>query len=245
MRAGDAERLHAEVASVLDWWTVAGVAHDVGEEPRDWLKPVTPAAAAPSDAREPDPAVVTAALPATLEAFLPYLAGDGDAALLGPPARRVAPSGDPAAGLMILIDLPEGEDADAGRFMSGPAGRLLDRMLAAIGRTRETVWLAPLLPARPAGARIDAAALPALVALARHHVTLVAPKTLLLMGECATRGLTGMTQPQARGAMHPIDFGGTTVSTVATFGPSVLLAAPAMKRGAWSDLQLLLEGEQA
>lgn len=243
MRAGDLESLHAEVASVLDWWAVAGVTHDVGEEPRDWLAPVR-LAAAPVDA----PAIamqVADALPATLDAFVGWLAAEADPALLGPPARRVLPSGNATADLMVLIDLPEGEDVEAGRFMAGPAGKLLDRMLAAIGRTRDTIWLAPLLPARPAGGRIDAGSLPALAELTRHHVALVAPKRLLLMGECATRCLTGLNQPQARGRTHVLDFNHLSIMTVATFGPTTLLAAPAMKRGAWADLQILLEGEQS
>ena len=54
-----------------------------------------------------------------------------------PPRRGSAPAGDPASGLMILTDMPSAEDARPAS-VSGEAGALFDRMLAAIGRGRET-----------------------------------------------------------------------------------------------------------
>lgn len=239
MRAGDGERLHAEVASVLDWWILAGVDMAVAEDARDWLKPVAAPAAAPQATETAPAPVPQPAFPETLDSFLHWLAEHDDDALLGPRARRVAPEGDPNAGLMILIDMPGQEDADEGRLLSGPAGRLLDRMLAAIGTGRDRAWIAPLSPARPAGGRIDAQHLSALAKVARHHIALVEPRRLILLGAPAAEAMLGIGHAEARGKSHEINH----IPTIATFTPHVLLGAPAMKAGAWADLRPMLKGE--
>ncbi|MBU3079011.1 uracil-DNA glycosylase [Sphingomonas quercus] len=238
MRAGDGERLHAEVASVLDWWVLAGVDMAVAEDARDWLRPIAPPPAAAEV-----PAVEAAAQPAlpdTLDGFVQWLAGHDDDALLGPRLRRVAPEGDATAALMILVDMPGQEDAEEGRLLSGAAGRLLDRMLAAIGAARDGTWLAPLSPARPAGGRIAAQHLAPLAAMARHQLALVKPDRLILFGAQAAEAMLGLGHADARGRLHNIN----GIPTIATFNPQVLLGAPAMKAGAWADLRLMLKGEQ-
>ncbi len=209
---------------------MAGVDLAVGERPRNWLRP------APSPVEVLDVAP-SDTLPETLDAFIAWLATGGDAALLGPIAQRVAPAGDRAAALMILADMPGVEDAPAGRLFDGPVAPLFERMLAAIGTTREAVWLAPLFPARPAGGA-DATRVSALAEIARRHVALVRPRRLLLMGKCAGEAMLG--DVPARGSVHRLDFAGTAVATVATFGPAALLDSATLKPAAWADLRLLM-----
>ena len=54
--------------------------------------------------------------------------------------------------------MPDADDVAAGMLLSGQVGILFDRMLAAIGQSRDTIYLAPLCPGCPPGARIDDAA---------------------------------------------------------------------------------------
>ncbi|TVV75610.1 uracil-DNA glycosylase family protein, partial [Sphingomonas solaris] len=117
---------------------------------------------------------------------------------------------------------------------------LLDRMLAAIGRDRASVYLASLLPARPVGGRIDPAVAAPALALAKRHVALAAPRLLLLCGDDATRALLGSGVAAARGRIHDLNHDGVKVRAVATFHPCRLLEHPMQKAGAWQDLQLLL-----
>jgi uracil-DNA glycosylase len=213
-------------ASALDWWQQAGVDVIVGETPRDWLNPKAKTAAAPA---EPAPI----ALPDTLEALLDWLATSADLPLATPSAPRAAPAGDPASGLMIFVDMP----ATDGALLAGEAGALFDKMLGAIGRGRETIWLAPLSPVRTPTGAIDDRAAARLADIARRHIGLVAPRAVLLFGDICGKALVGAPVAGARGRWH--ELGG--IKTLVTIRPEKLLTQPALKALAWADLQMLME----
>ena len=78
-------------------------------------------------------------------------------------------------------------------------------MLAAIGRSRETIYLAPFSPIRPPAGRIDPAGVRMLAEIARHHIGLAAPKALLLFGDTCARALLGMPMTAARGRWHELE----------------------------------------
>ena len=222
-------------ASALKWWQDAGVDTIVGETPRDWL---APAAAAPAVA----PAAAPEALPDTLEAFQAWwLAGD---LAFAPLAGRVGPAGDPGSGLMVLIDMPSAADVAAGVLLSGEAGALFDRMMAAIGRGRDSLYLASLSPARTAAGALDAAAAKRAAEIGRHHVGLVRPGALLLFGDACAKALLGGSVAQARGKWHELETPTGKISTLVTIRPEKLVSQPGLKKLAWDDLQMLREGPQ-
>lgn len=228
-----------DVLSALRWWQDAGVDMLVDETPRDWLRPAEKAPPVAS----PPPSVIDdspSALPATLEAFCAWLATTDS--LPGEISARLAPAGDPAAGLMLLADIPDPADARAAMLVSGEIGRLFDRMLAAIGRDRASIYLATMAPARPAGGRTDAATVAQLIRSARHHVMLAEPRLLVLLGEAASRAMLGIELAEARGRVHMLDHEGGSVPAVATFHPRFLIQHPALKADAWQDLRLVLQG---
>lgn len=257
----------AEIASLMGWWEDAGLDVLVDEAPRDWLvraetpaarpvaasvqpaaqpfsqsapasAPAAPAARAEAPAR-PAPAPVAAGLPDTLAGFQSWLATSDAIAM--PLSARVAPSGDPATGLMVLVDLPEAEDRAAARLLSGPAGDLFDKMLSAMGRDRSALYLSAMAPGRPSGGFVDREQGTLFARLARHHVTLAKPRALLLMGEQPSRTFLNLGFVEARGQVHEITLPGGPVSAVATFHPRTLLQHPQQKRRAWEDLQLLMK----
>ena len=216
--------------SALDWWQEAGVDMIVGETPRDWLNPK--AKAAPMEAAPPP-----AALPDTLQGFHDWLAASADLPFAAPSVRRELPAGDPDSGLMVLVDMPSPE----GGLIAGEAGALFDRMLVAIGRSRETIYLASLSPIRTPTGNIDAASAARLADIARHHIGLVAPATLLLFGDICGKALLGAPVATARGQWHEIPTEQGPVKTLVTIKPEKLAAMPGMKKLAWADLQLLME----
>ena len=223
-------------ASALSWWQEAGVDTLVDETPRDWLNPKAAPPAAPQAAPAP-----TEAMPDSLEAFTAWLAETDTLPFASGSAPRLAPAGDPGAGLMMLADMPGADDAAAGRLFTGEVGGLFERMLTAIGRSRETIYLAAFSPIRPAVGRIDAEGVAALAGIARHHIGLAAPRALLLFGDACARALLGEPMTAARGRWHVLDTPAGPVKTLVTIRPQELLSQPKLKTHAWADLQLLME----
>jgi DNA polymerase len=233
----------AAVASALEWWRDAGIDTLADETPRDWFAaPAPPPQAQTRVVRtdSPAPESVAVPLPGTLDAFLAWRAGPDapEADLSGP---RFAAQGDPASDLMILVDMPDREDA---RLLDGVTGRLFDRMLAAIGHSRDSVYIASVCTARPLAGRIAPEIENRLAEIARHHVALAAPKRVLLMGNAPSRALLAADAARARGSLRLVnlDLGNTsvTVEAVASFHPRLLLERPAQKAEAWKDLQMLV-----
>lgn len=227
------------LTSALEWWQDAGVDMLVDEEARDWLAKPVPRTTTAAPAAVAQPAAE--ALPETLEAFLAWRMGN-DAPEAGWLTPRIGPSGPDDAEYVVLTDLPEATDTE--RLMDGPEGRLLDRMLAAIGLSRDTVYLAPLAFARPLTGRIPPEDEAQLFGLARHHLTLLGPKRLLLLGQAASRVLPGADGGADATSLHDINLFGADTRVVASPHPRLLMERPAAKREAWKQLLLLSRGTE-
>ncbi|HEY1604145.1 MAG TPA: uracil-DNA glycosylase [Allosphingosinicella sp.] len=244
----------AAAASALTWWADAGVDTLIDEAPHDWLRP-KPKAPTPSPQRGegcgverrsiPDspaaapPAQAEDSLPDQLDLFQAWLRDSDRLPFVAPSALRVCPSGDPASGLMMLIDMPSGEDCAAGTLLSGEIGRLFDRMLAAIGRDRDSVYLAALSCLRSPTGSFTSETAKQCALLARHQIGLVGPRALLLFGDAAAKALLGLSVAQARGRWHEIATHRGPIRALVTISPKQLLDAPRLKRLAWEDLQML------
>lgn len=221
-------------ASALDWWHDAGVDTLVDDLPHDWLTGTF----APIDIVETVPVAYT--LPATLDAFLTWRTGTA-APESGWSGVMIAASGPATADLMVLVDCPERDDREA--MMSGATGRLFDRMLTAIGRSRADIHLTAVCAARPTGGQMPRETQARLGEIARHHVALVAPKRLLVIGDAASRAVLSTELTEARGRLQCFSHnGGKRTDVVASFHPRFLLDKPAAKAEAWKDLQLLIGG---
>lgn len=232
MRVEEITKIEAE--SLVAWWREAGVDSLVGDEPFDWLAREAPVVARTATPAPPPPA----ALPATLDAFQAWLAAGVDLPDTRWGPRRIAPAGDPASGLMVVVDQPEPGDAD--QLFAGDVGRLFDRMLAAVGRDRGSVYLASLAAVRAPGGLVDPESGARLAEIMRHHIGLAAPRRVLLMGNAASRALCGMDLRDARGAIRQINTPAGKVEAVATYAPRLLFQQPAAKAEAWKDLRLFV-----
>jgi DNA polymerase len=243
----------ADAVSVLRWWSDAGVDVLVADQPRDWLRPapapepaafVAPVALASPGAPVPAPQEPAEELPGQLDMFRAYLASSDRLSFASPSAPRVCPAGDPASGLMIVADMPSAEDCGTGTLISGEAGRLFDRMLAAIGRDRASVYLAALSCLRSPDGRLASDSARSCAGLARHHIGLAAPKAVLLLGDACSKALLGLPMAQARGRWHEIATHSGPVKALVTIPPATLLTLPSAKAHAWADLQMLIEEVQ-
>ena len=233
----------ALAASILDWWHDAGVDLLVEDEPRDWSAPESIRAPRVMPGQAPAAALPVAptatALPDTLEAFLAWRLSDA-----APEATwdgiSLTATGPAKAALMVLVDCPDRDDGDAGQILSGAPGRLFDRMLAAMGLSRETVHIASVCARRPIAGRTPAGLEGRLAEIALHHVGLVAPRGLLLLGNAASRAVLGTELTDARGHSHVIDHKSGKTNVVATFHPRFLIEKPMAKAESWKDLQRVM-----
>ena len=138
--------------------------------------------------------------------------------------------------LLIITDTPSAEDDLSGLPMSGEPGQLLDKMLGAIGLSRDAVHLSLLTrchaPEPPEKTAVDAC-LPFLL----KEIMLVAPKVICAMGVLTAQKLLHTAKPlsQLRGRFH--DFQG--IPLMPTFSPEFLLKNPEMKKATWLDLQMI------
>lgn len=149
--------------------------------------------------------------------------------------------GNPTAKIMIIGEAPGAQEDRQGKPFVGPAGQLLDRMLAAIGLDRGNVYITNLLYWRPPGNRNPtpgeiAACLPFL----ERQVEILQPKLLLLVGGMSAKTLLnrseGILKLRGRWADYHHPRLSRPIPALPTLHPAYLLRQPAQKREAWRDL---------
>ena len=257
----------AEAAEALRWWREAGVDLALDETPHDhFAESAAPTArhAPPPDAAPPlqagEPPRPAPALTATpdeaqrsareaaaaalsleeLRAALERFQGCG---LKATATQLVFADGAPEARIMLVGEAPGGDEDRIGRPFVGRAGQLLDRMLAAIGLDRRSVYIANVVPWRPPGNRTPtpqetAVCLP----FVRRQIALVGPRILVCLGGSATQTLLGVKEgiTRTRGVWREYQSDdGAGIATLPMFHPAYLLRQPAAKRQAWADLRKL------
>ncbi|WP_312402562.1 uracil-DNA glycosylase [Rhizobium sp.] len=156
-------------------------------------------------------------------------------------------SGDPSSGIAIIGPMPNADDDGDGAPFSGRAGDLLDRMLAAIGLSRDGVLMTNVIPWRPPGNRMPSAAeMDICQPFIERQIMLAQPKALLLLGNFPARFFIGGngTIHTMRGKWQTVSFAGMEIPALATFHPQELLAAPANKALTWQDLLAFQHGLQ-
>jgi len=147
--------------------------------------------------------------------------------------------GDPDADILFIGEAPGADEDRQGRPFVGRAGKLLDRIIVAMGLKREEVYIANVLKCRPPGNRNPqpdevACCLPFL----KRQIEIIRPRIIVsLGGVCATHLLrTAESVGRLRGAFH--DYQGTPV--LVTYHPAYLLRNPSAKAMVWEDMKTVL-----
>ncbi|MGF1502243.1 MAG: uracil-DNA glycosylase, partial [Paracoccaceae bacterium] len=188
---------------------------------------------------------------ATTLAELEAAIRDWDGSELKRGARRcVFADGAPGARVMAIGEAPGSEEDRLGKPFVGPAGRLLDRMLGAIGlargaeRPEDRVYITNVLPWRPPGNRTPSEPeIAAFLPFLERHVALAAPEILLLLGNTPNRALFGGPGGirRLRGTWRAYGGPGAEreIWSLASFHPAYLMRQPEEKAAAWRDLLAL------
>jgi uracil-DNA glycosylase family 4 len=172
----------------------------------------------------------------SLDALAGAIAKCTSCSLYSTATNPVPGEGSPVAQLVCVGEAPGATEDATGRPFVGQAGKLLDKILAAIQLGREDVFICNVLKHRPPGNRNPlpdevTACSPYLV----RQLELIRPRAILAFGTFAAQTLlqTPLTIGKLRGAVHRY-YG---VPLIVTYHPAALLRNPAWKRPTWEDVQ--------
>lgn len=144
--------------------------------------------------------------------------------------------GSPEADLVIVGEAPGEQEDLQGEPFVGPAGQLLDKMLAAIGFARADVFICNTLKCRPPFNRDpNPQELAACRPYLDHQLHFLKPKLLLALGKVAGQALLG--RESTLGAMRGVEHSYRGVPLRISYHPAALLRNTHWKRPAWEDLQ--------
>lgn len=150
--------------------------------------------------------------------------------------RVVWGSGTPRTGLMIVGEAPGYHEDQQGEAFVGRAGKLLTKILEAIGFGRDEVFITNVLKCRPPD---NADPLPHQVESCepylKRQIELIDPAVIMTVGRHAARTLLGVDA--SMGAMRGQAYRYEGVPLVATYHPAALLRNPKLKRPTWEDVQ--------
>ena len=158
--------------------------------------------------------------------------------LAGSRTRTVFGSGDSAARIVFIGEAPGREEDLQGLPFVGRAGQLLTKMLAAIGFTRDEVYITNILKCRPPGNREPQEnEMAACESYLVRQLELISPVIICALGRIAAHGLlrSGASLGTLRQGVHYYN----DVPVAVTYHPAALLRNPNLKRDAWEDLQTM------
>ncbi len=148
-------------------------------------------------------------------------------------------TGNPQADLVIVGEAPGADEDRLGEPFVGRGGELLTKMIAAIGFSRDDVYICNILKCRPPNNRDpNTQEVQACSPYLRSQLELLRPKLILAVGRIAGKTLLGkeLSLKDMRGPVHEVFGAPLRVS----YHPAALLRNPHWKRPAWEDLQALL-----
>ncbi|MGI6161114.1 MAG: uracil-DNA glycosylase [Christensenellales bacterium] len=159
-----------------------------------------------------------------------------DCRLAGGRTNTVLGEGSRSADVMFIGEGPGFEEDRQGRPFVGPAGQLLDKMLAAIDLKREDVYIANIVKCRPPSNRIPSEdEAKACMKYLRAQVYLIKPRVIVLLGATAACNTIdrGIRITKDRGVF--VERNGYYM--LPTYHPAALLRDAAKKADAWADFK--------
>ncbi|HVZ53646.1 MAG TPA: uracil-DNA glycosylase [Pseudolabrys sp.] len=225
----------AETAAVHQAPPFPALSRKAGGSPTSASPPVAATLAPDAAAMEARQAAKSAQSLAELRAILENFDG---CALKATATRLVFADGNPEARLMLVGEAPGRDEDIEGLPFVGRSGKLLDRMLAAIGLDRGQVYIANIVPWRPPGNRTPTPqesqiCLPFVL----RQIELADPDILICLGGPSAQTLLNIRDgiTKTRGRWFPFDTGTREIRAMPTFHPAFLLRSPLQKRFAWRD----------
>jgi DNA polymerase len=144
--------------------------------------------------------------------------------------------------IMIIGEGPGANEDAEGKPFVGRAGKLLDKMLAAIQLNRTKVYISNVVNYRPPENRKPTnTEIERYLPYLKSHIEIINPKILLLLGSTALNTLIGndVVISKARGKWIQKEIGAVKPWIIASFHPAFLMRQPEQKKLAWIDLKMI------
>ena len=144
--------------------------------------------------------------------------------------------------IMIIGEGPGANEDAEGKPFVGRAGKLLDKMLAAIKLDRTKVYISNVVNYRPpANRRPTELEIERYLPYLKSHIEIINPKILVLLGSTALNTLIGNESviSKARGKWIQKEIGKVKPWIIASFHPAFLMRQPEQKKLAWLDLKMI------
>lgn len=162
--------------------------------------------------------------------------------------QTVFGQGNPHARLVFVGEAPGFDEDRQGQAFVGKAGQLLTRMVAAMGLTREDVFICNVIKCRPPGNRMPAPdEIASCSPYLRQQLQIIEPEVIVALGAPASQTLlnTTLSIGRLRGQFHDCNIGDNPfdpiiVPLMPTFHPAYLLRTPSEKAKSWADLQAVM-----
>ncbi len=152
--------------------------------------------------------------------------------------------GNISSKIMIIGEGPGANEDAEGKPFVGRAGKLLDKMLAAIKLDRTKVYISNVVNYRPPeNRRPTDIEIERYLPYLKSHIEIINPKILLLLGSTALNTLVGneVVISKARGKWIQKEIGMVKPWIIASFHPAFLMRQPEQKKLAWIDLKMIRE----
>jgi DNA polymerase len=178
----------------------------------------------------------------TLQALRALMEKFDGCALKSTATQLVFADGNPTARIMFVGEAPGRDEDLEGLPFVGRSGKLLDRMIAAIGLDRSKVYIANVIPWRPPGNRTPTPQETQIcLPFIQRQIELVNPDVLVTLGNPSTQTLLSTREGimRTRGKWFEYDTGTRMIRALPTFHPAYLLRSPSYKRMAWQDLRAI------
>ena len=154
--------------------------------------------------------------------------------------------GNPDADLMFVGEAPGADEDIQGEPFVGRAGQLLTKIIAAIGLSREDVYIANVIKCRPPQNRNpEPDEVEQCEPFLFRQIATIKPKVIVALGKFAAQSLLKTTEPITR--IRGREYKYRDAILMPTYHPAYLLRNPSSKREVWEDMKrvrVLLAGDQ-
>lgn len=149
--------------------------------------------------------------------------------------------GNPSADIVFVGEGPGRDEDEQGRPFVGRAGKLLDKIIEAMGMKRADVYICNVVKCRPPENRNPetdevAECEPFLI----RQINSVSPRVVVCLGLVAAKALLKIEGSRSLGSLRGVFHTYGNCKLMVTYHPAALLRNPAFKRPLWEDMQAVM-----